>query len=264
MANKKYEEADIQAIATTIREKTGTDKLYNTREMASGVSEVYEAGIKSFWDTYLELMRNGFEVPYLFSGASWNSKTFYPTEDIVPKKASHYLFQNFSWWTAPYIDLAQRLEECRVVLDTSQCTGFALSFANCFVTRLPKIDVRSATSLDRTFQGDRVLETIDELALKDDGTNTFSNTFQTDISLSNIKISGVIGRSVSFADCPLTVESMKSIITHLKDYSGTTSELTYSLTLSSASKLALEAEGATSPNGNLWSEYVDDLGWTLR
>jgi hypothetical protein len=57
---------------------------------------------------------------------------------------------------------------------------------------------------------------------------------------------------------------MKSIITHLKNYSGTASEYTYSLTLTSACKTALEAEGTTSPNGNLWTEYVSDLGWNLK
>lgn len=45
MAKKKYEEANIQAIGTAIREKTGTDKTYKTKDMASGVGEVFEAGI---------------------------------------------------------------------------------------------------------------------------------------------------------------------------------------------------------------------------
>lgn len=41
---KKYEENDIQAIANTIREKTGTDKTYDTSEMPGGVGEVFVAG----------------------------------------------------------------------------------------------------------------------------------------------------------------------------------------------------------------------------
>lgn len=45
MANKKYEETDIQAIAEAIREKTGSEDSYKVSDMASGVDEVYEAGI---------------------------------------------------------------------------------------------------------------------------------------------------------------------------------------------------------------------------
>lgn len=45
MANKKYEETDIQAIAEAIREKTGSEDSYKVSDMVSGVNEVYEAGI---------------------------------------------------------------------------------------------------------------------------------------------------------------------------------------------------------------------------
>lgn len=44
MAKKRYEEANIAAIAERIRENTGGDKKYKTSEMPSGVDEVYEAG----------------------------------------------------------------------------------------------------------------------------------------------------------------------------------------------------------------------------
>ena len=182
----------MTAIADNIRSKTGGIEALSLDDMASGVNDVYEAGKKSFWDNYLSRMRQGLEVVNLFAGTSWNSDTFYPTEDLIIKDRSNYIFQYFSWWRSPYIDLAQRLEECRVVLDTSQCTGFTFSFSNCFVTRLPKIDVRSGIALDRTFMGSVVLKTIDELVLRDDGLNTFNNTFQNCSALQNITISGSI------------------------------------------------------------------------
>ena len=81
--------------------------------------------------------------------------------------------------------------------------------------------------------------------------------------LENVVFEGVIPATISFSSCPLTVESMKSVITHLKDYSGTESEYTYTVTFKSTAFSALTAEGTTSPNGNTWAEYIDDLKWNL-
>ncbi len=44
MAKKVYEETNIAAIAEKIREKTGGDETYTTKEMPSGIDAVYEAG----------------------------------------------------------------------------------------------------------------------------------------------------------------------------------------------------------------------------
>lgn len=256
----------MTAIADNIRSKTGGIEALSLDDMASGVNDVYEAGKKSFWDNYLSRMRQGLEVVNLFAGTSWNSDTFYPTEDLIIKDRSNYIFQYFSWWRSPYIDLAQRLEECRVVLDTSQCTGFTFSFSNCFVTRLPKIDVRSGIALDRTFMGSVVLKTIDELVLRDDGLNTFNNTFQNCSALQNITISGSIQNSINFSACPLSVASLKSIISCMNDFSGTTSEYTYTVTFKTSAFNVLEAEGATAEYNGLactWAELIDNKKWNL-
>lgn len=72
--------------------------------------------------------------------------------------------------------------------------------------------------------------------------------------------------SLSFSYSPLTVESMKSIITALKDYSGTTSEYTYKITFSSACVTALEAEGATAEyNGEActWTDLIENKKWIM-
>ena len=80
--------------------------------------------------------------------------------------------------------------------------------------------------------------------------------------LTDIEFDGTIGKSISFAQSPLNIESLKNIILHLKDYSGGSTE-THILTLKDGCKTLLEENGNTSPNGNLWTEYVSDLGWTL-
>lgn len=175
---------------------------------------------EEFWSKYLSVMESGGDAYYLFAGTAWNSKTFYPTKDIVPTGNCHYMFQNFSWYIGPYIDLTQRLKECNVTLDTSQNKGFALFFANCFVYRLPKISFISASGLDRTFMGAKILHTIDELEFRTDGGNVFLDTFKDCGELTTItKISGVIGNSVSFSTCPkLTSATVDNIVGALKQF----------------------------------------------
>lgn len=267
MANKKYEEADVQAIAVAIREKTGSENTYNVSEMASGVDEVYEAGKKQewsdFWDSY---QRKGTKTDYkdAFNGSCWSIDIFKPKYDIQVLTSGQRTFQD----SKMVIDLRELLKELDVSLTIgANVTRIDDMFAYSGFTALPEINAVSnkypTIMLNGTFSNTPNLTTIEKLLLNDIGNTTFSSTFSSATSLKNITIEGVIGKTISFSSSPLTVESMKSVITHLKNYSGTTSEFTYNLTLSSASKTALEAEGATSPNGNLWSEYVDDLGWTL-
>ena len=238
MANKKYEEASIQAIADVIRDKTGTEDTYKVSDMASGVNEVYEAGYKSFMDTYMNNLGDGVKA---FSGTGWNPVTFYPTRDF--NAASEML--------------ASRLEECGVKIKSLYpvCT-----FMYAHVTRVPELDASAyyTTMFDRTFDDARFLVTIDKLILGNRTTaGTFGNTFRGCTALKNIIIEGVIPNSISFSSSPLTVESMKSIISCLKDYSGTESEHTYTITFTSACKTSLEAEGATA-------EYTQEDGTTIN
>ena len=53
---------------------------------------------------------------------------------------------------------------------------------------------------------------------------------------------------------------MKSIISCLKDYSGTDSEDLYSVLFTDDCWNNLEAD-STAPDGGTWRTYVDNLGW---
>lgn len=267
MAKKKYEEANIQAIAEAIREKTGTDNTYDTSEMADGVNEVYEAGKQKewsdFWDAFQQKGKRT-DYYYAFIGPSvsatgWDDVTFKPKYDIRPTNFDRGL--RYSQIT----DLEGILERQGVVLDTSNCTVMSMAFQSCTrMKSLPVIDLRKAVGYAaNVFSYMQSLTRIKKLIIPEDG-KLSDPGFVYDTSLAHIEIEGVIGYSWSFSYSPLTVESIKNIITHLKDYSGTDKEYTYTLTLSSASKTALEAEGATSPNGNTWLEYIEDKGWNLK
>ena len=229
-------------------------------QLKEALDNVYEAGKKErntkWWDTYLAPMRAGRPSNYAFAGPSWNVNTFYPTQDIVPLENAANMFNRFSWnANVSIIDLAQRLEDCGVILDISNPSTIQGMFSYAFITRVPSLNCNSTryTSLADLFYSAKYLVTIDELIIRDDGANTFSSAFTGCTALKNITFTGVIGRTISFADCPLSVESLKNIISCLKDYTGS-SEYSYTITLKSSAFSALESQ---------WAEMIDDKKWNL-
>jgi hypothetical protein len=115
-------------------------------------------------------------------------------------------------------------------------------------------------NLDGTFQGCDSLKTVDLVTL---GTGAqFGNySFQRCGSLVEIRIAGIITQSVNMSACTkLSVDSMKSIISCLKNFAGTENEYTRTLTFPTARWTALEADSA-APNGGTWKAYVGSLGW---
>lgn len=245
----------------SIADKAATVSANNVT-IAENEQKVYDAGYearnKYFWDNFLDFRYNtSFKRTF---GIRWGSKNFYPTGDLIVSYGSE-MFQEFGkceGWGA--FDLAARFEEQRVSFDTSKNTSFDYMFFSAQIGRIPKIDTTSASYFSYTFYSD-ALHTIDELVLKDDGTQTFSNAFYG--ALKNIKISGKIGRNVSFSSCSkLTLDSLKSIITALKDYSGTDKEFTYKLTLNGSSQTLLDNESATI-DGLAWREYIESKCWNI-
>ena len=256
----------MTAIADNIREKTGGTEALSLDDMASGVNDVYEAGKQAeydaFWDVYQERGARG-NYKFAFGGHGWTSNTFRPKYSMRPTNAQS-MFQetvnNYIEW-----DLVAILEECGVSIDFSKVTSsnFNNTFFSTYSTTVPLVDTTSAnsSSISNTFNSAHIKK-IYGLRLKDNGSQTFTSAFTDCSKLEEITITGgVIGQNISFAKSPLTVESMKSVITHLKNYAGTDKEFTYKVTFSSACLTALEAEGATSPNGNNWLDYMTDLGW---
>ena len=272
-------EETLTSIADNIREKTGKTDSISPDDMASGVNEVYESGKTAqnneWWDAYLAQMRAGRPNNYLFAGSGWNGNTFYPNQDIIVTENAQGLFNRFSWNSnVPIIDLAQRLEECGVILDFSQAAGISSIFEHCWVTRLPLLNFNSTkfVALSSIFANAKYLQTIDEFIIRNDGSNTFSKSFDGCTALKNITITGVIGRNISFSNCPLTVKSMKSIIFCLKNYAGITDdsgnslEHSQTLTLKASCVTELEASEFTDEDKEWLSEngmeYTDELTWT--
>lgn len=258
MAKKKYEEANIQAIADTIREKTGTEQTYTTEEMASGVNEVYEAGKQAqydeFWDAF---QSNGTRTLYerCFYYNWWDDTTFKPKYSMPVK----YALQMFS--SCRIKDLAGILRDRGITIDFSTATGMQQVFQASAITVIPELNIPLATTIAQMCQNCSQLTTIEKIVIGEKTTVGGTTAFTGCSALANITFEGTIVLSLNFSASPLTVESMKSIISCLKNYAGTDKEYSYTITFSSACLTALDAEGNTSPNGNLWRDYVGDLGW---
>lgn len=84
----------------------------------------------------------------------------------------------------------------------------------------PKVWTNNAGN---TFSGADKLVTIKKLIISYEGVQ-FPNTFYNCKALQNITIEGVIANSISFQQSPLTNASVQSIIDHLKDLTGQTTQ----------------------------------------
>lgn len=269
MAKKKYEESNIQAIATAIREKTGTEQTYKTEDMASGVNEVYEAGKQvGIDDIWWNVILNRSTFKYLFY--YWEAERIEPPAKFAPVGGScSYMFANCEKLKAinkELFDLSQA--------DYSNVGALSSGNAICLNCKslevFPDIGLQAGYSYS-TFSGCTSLHTIEKMRFNT-GMSMGSN-FSKCSKLKYITVEGTIGQNISFSDSPLLViESLKSIITHLANFAGTTNEYKYSITLPSACKTRLANEGATAEYTNsegvttmvTWAEYINLIGWTLK
>ena len=215
--------------------------------------EVYEKGKKDeydkFWDSFQNYgNRTGYQSG--FAGKGWNDKTFKPKYDIAPIGNLGSAFQE-----TELKDLAGALNECGVVLDTSQATTLTnLFYYSYLLITIPTIDSRGSTEsnvFSKTFSTCRKLKTIEKLILKEDGSQIFSSTFSNCLELENIVIEGTIGQNgFNVKDSKnLTVASLLSILTALsKDSSIATGK---SITFSTVHKDIIEGDAECLEQYNL-------------
>lgn len=246
----------MTALADAVREKTGETALLTLDGITEGVSKAYaagaEAGKKSqydeFWDNFQDY---GKRTDYARAFArGWTDNTFRPKYDIKTGASIAFMF---GYATNKLTDLAENLEECGVVLDTSATTDFSEWVGYGYIKRVPEISTVSADSLGSIFYAAWELETIDKLILREDGTQKFIGASFYCGSLKNITIEGKIGNNVNFsAATKLTHESLESITGALYDYSET--ETTRTLTVGSTNLEKLSEENIAT---------VTQKGWTL-
>ena len=180
-----------------------------------------------FWDVYQNYGKR--EVySHAFRGDAFNDQIFKPKYDIVPTEAD-FMF-GYSGYDAnntgkPYLtDVKGLLEQVGVVLDTSKCVKMEyFAYLAQSITRLPTVSHEGVTKLQGTFRSCENLKSIDELVLRDNGTNTFgtgtSAPFFMCSKLSHMIVKGTIGQNnFNVSWCPLDHESLMSIINALQNH----------------------------------------------
>lgn len=230
--------------------------------IAENVPKVYEKGKKDEYDKFWDANQDyGNRTNYQsgFQGSfGWTKDNFYPKYDIKPEGNASQMFYSWEDKEKHTIDLAQRLEDCGVVLDTSKATSLQSAFNYGRFTRIPAVDITGTTIANAGLFGNNwgSLKTIDKIIMNEN--NQIANTwFSTSSKLENLTIEGTIGQngfSVSGCD-KLTHDSLMSIVNALKDYSEDTSGTEYIVTLGSTNIAKLTDEEL---------ESIETKGWQYK
>jgi hypothetical protein len=226
------------------------------RTITENEHKVYEAGAR---DMMAAIQQYGARQNYKRGFAEWNADAFYPVYDIKPAGDSGQIFYN----TKNPFDLTERLKECGVAFDTGGCTALGYAFMSSDIIRVPEIDARNMDNVNYMFTSAPSLVTIDLLSLKDDGSQSFTDTFSWSPNIQNIAIEGIIGQKLSFLSATkLTRASIESIINAL---SSTTTGLTLTLSKTAVNK-AFETSGEAN-DGTASAEWLALIGtrsnWTI-
>ena len=224
----------------------------------TGIEMGKQAEYDRFWDTYQNYGNRG-SYEFAFSNDGWTDEMFMPKYDIIPLNSADGMFayQGYRSTTQCLTNIKGLLEKAGVTLDTSQSTAMSkFCYLAKSITHLPKISHESCTKMESTFW-QSALYTIDELALKADGTNTFgtdnwNKPFNGCWNLQHMIVSGTIGTSgFNVGDCSkLDHDSLMSIINALQ----TKTSGTWTVTLGTTNLAKLtDAEKA----------IATQKGWTL-
>ena len=312
MAKKVFDDIYMTYIANTIRSygnPDNEDKTYKTSEMAGGISDAvsynrtksYESGRNSGYNTgYTEGLNEGntqgYNAGYTEGEtagkqaeglAYWKAITVNGTRTVwgYAFSASDYSDIEFvkpvvitgSAERLFYMYLGSKLPR-KQDIDMTNVTKISYGFSyirlqnntNGLIT-IPDYGIPALDDYSYTYYNSDIVETI-EIVRCHEATAFYTSAFNKCNELKNITFEGVIGRDLGMSACPLSVASLKNIITCLKDYTGVTNdygnslEYTYTLTLKSSAFSALEAEGATAEyNGTActWRELIDNKKWNL-
>lgn len=228
--------------------------------IAENEQKVYEAGKKAEYDEFWDgLQRNGNiqNASYLYY--YWNESLYKPKNSIKLTLAQN-MFAFFDSET----DIETIHEKQGVTLDLSNCTNCNSILQQSKITRVGKMDFSNLNILSYNFAYTPNLVTIDELILKEDGSQTFTQPFLSCSVLTNIKVSGKIGQNGFNMQWSkkLSRESLISIIAAL---SIDTSGLTVTLSLDAVNKAFETSEGAN--DGSTSPEWKGITGtrsnWTI-
>lgn len=190
-------------------------------KIAEDMPKVFDAGKdaerSAFWDDFQDfgnrvLYNNAFQN-------SWTDAIFQPKYNIIPTNAG-YMFAG-----TRIANLKKCIEDNGIEFDLSKATSVDRLFSDAQnLTRIPKISTVSAPHLQNFVYNCKNLISIEEVVLKEDGSQTFNdNSFKNCEVLFDIRFSGIIGNNINFEwSKKLSAESYESIIKHLSPYASAT------------------------------------------
>ncbi len=225
--------SSLEGIAKSLRAALTTNERYKPSEMAAAVDTVHAKGRKDeyddFWD-YFQSYGEPAHYYYKFSYGGWYDGNYNPKYDIVTKNNN----------------------------TAAQCLFYSATYITDTKVSIEVLGPY-ATSI---FNGATSLETIRKFVLH---RNVRLNTaFSGCSALKNLTIEGEIGQDLNLQHSTLlTPESMKSVILHLVDATGTEHEYGKEVIFSDVAWERLEAD-STAPNGDTWRNYVQYvLRWNI-
>lgn len=237
-------------------------KVYDAGKAAGGYTDGYDAGRKfehdRFWDTFQQYGNrthygNRLDPAGYLQRQFWSMDNFFPKYDITPIDMTGM----FYYWTKdqqPNVtdwDLAQRLKDCGVVLDTSGLTDITNILAYTDFTHIPFLDFSNATVCGATgpMEYSYSLVTIDGIRMVE--TTPINRYFVRCAALENVTFEGTIGQNglnVSWS-INLSHDSLMSIINCLKDYSGSGTTHTVTLGATNLAKLTTAEKAVATQKG---------------
>ena len=270
MAEKIY--AKLQTIAENVQKvydsgyNSGYNSGYDTGH-GTGYDEGTYAERKAMWDV---LQQKGKRTDYnaMFAYSKYGSKNFYPQYDIKPTTIANWFYSANNPDYCGVLNFGERLRECGITLDTSNCTNFRYAFSSATNLRgdFGTLDIRKNTDVTGII-GTAGSSAVNNNTIKfiiDESTNLKDLFVSTGNRHWIITFEGTIGQSLNISSTNrLDTESAKTIIeTNLKNLVGTDLEGTLSFKLHSDVWAKLDT---TYPreDGSTWQDYVTTgLGWT--
>lgn len=254
--NKHYND-----IADALRSATGTEDSYKPEEMASAIEE---AAIAEGNKVLAKVVKDGKrqDCYNLFKESTDLSKYTFPS-NFKPKYIEG-MFENYNG-----VELPKGLDMSGAYNYNTSAVGYRSGYRLFYTcTKLEEIYDIKLPALPLYylyFQNDEKLKKIGFTIMATEATK-FTQTFYRNYELEEVRFGGIIGTNIDISAAPkLLAESVKSLLTTLKDFTGG-SEYTTTVTLKQAAfDRLVAAEPTVDWNGEqvTWEEYVDNKKWNL-
>lgn len=216
-----------------------------------------QAEYDKYWDNYQDYGKRT-SYGYAFCRTGWTNSNFQPKYDIALTSGEQMFYYS------KITDLAGILKKQSVVMDTSKATNVTYMYGYSSLTRIPTTDLSSATNTTYLCSGDTGLVSIEKIVSSE--TTVFANSaFNNCTALEHCIFEGTIASDINLQwSKKLDLESLKSIIYCLKNYSADDpdNEFTKTVTLS-AESWALLAADSMSIQGTeyYWEDQIYNNGW---